>query len=111
MGRKNRRIQETPDKNFIKFMNSINKRNHNQVDTSKYNNSKDRNLRRLAYALKQFEYERIQYEVIDESKGAVKVYHQFTGDEYIFYVYTGTLKEGKNEKIRGLQNVLEFLYT
>ena len=111
MGRKNKRMPQKVDKNFIKFMDSINKKNHNQIDASKYNNSKDKNLRRLSYALKQFEYERIQYDVIDKPNCIVKVYHQFTGEEYIFFVLTGILKEGDNEKIRGLQNVLEFLYT
>jgi hypothetical protein len=111
MGRKNRRIQENPDKNFIKFMDSINKRNRTQKPNKQYVGTEGRNQKRLSYALEQFGRERIQYEVLNEEKGVVKVQHQTTGVEYIYYAFTGTLKEGDNQKARGLWNVLEFLYT
>lgn len=112
MGRKNRRIQTTPDRNFIKFMESINKRNRDVVPVKKtrqYDSIEDRNRDRLNYAIEQFQRERIQYEVLNEEKGVAKVYHQSTGDEYIFYASTGTLRGVEN--LRGLRNVLEFLYT
>ena len=109
MGRKNRRIQETTDKNFAKFMDSINKRNHNQKTNKQYEGIEVRNRKRLLYALEQFNRERIQYEVLNEEKGVVKVNHQTTGDEYIYYAFTGTLKGIDN--LRGIVNVLEFLYT
>ena len=109
MGRKNRRIQENSDKNFVKFMDSINKRNRAPIQDRQYENFEVRNKKRLLYALEQFSRERIHYEVINEEKGIVKVYHQTTGDEYIFYAFTGTLKGVDN--LRGIINVLEFLYT
>ena len=114
MGRKNRRMNEAVDKNFIKFMDNINKRNCNKNTTFKHNNEKRggfeyRNRERLRYSLEQFQRERIQYDILDEEKGIVRVYHQSTGDEYTYYAFTGTLKGVDN--LKGLQNVLEFLYT
>lgn len=110
MGRKNKRIQATVDRNFVKFMDSINKKSRDTVNIKKqYDNVEDKARNRLNYALEQFQKERIQYEVLNETKGVAKVYHQSTGDEYIFYASTGTLKDVPN--LRGLRNVLEFLYT
>ena len=109
MGRKNRRIQETTDKNFVKFMDSINKRNRSPKPDRQHEGVEARNRKRLSYALEQFNRERIQYEVLNEEKGVVKVNHQTTGDEYIYYAFTGTLKGIDN--LRGIVNVLEFLYT
>ena len=110
MGRKNRRIQETPDRNFIKFMDSINKRNRGHENPRRrYDNNENRNRKRLLYALDQFQRERIQCEVLNEEKGIVKVNHQTTGDEYTYFAFTGTLKGVDN--LKGLVNVLEFLYT
>jgi hypothetical protein len=108
MGRKNKRATTIPDRNFIKFMDSINRRNQRTKD-KQYGGIENRNKKRLSYALEQFQRERIQYEVLDEDKGIVKVYHQFTGDEFIYYSFSGTLKNIDN--IKGLMNVLEFLYT
>ena len=108
MGRKNKRMEPVQDKSFIKFMDSINKRN-------KYSNERKSNYTRydknekLNYALEQFKRERIFYDVLDEEKGIVKVYHQSTGDEYIYYAFTKTLDGVKD--LKGLNNVLEFLYT
>ena len=114
MGRKNKRIISAPDKNFIKFMDSINKRNRNQEKSKPTNKQYSsgieiRNHKRFLYALEQFQRERIQYDIIDEDKGIVKVYHQSTGDEFIYYAFTGKLKGIDN--LRGLMNILEFLYT
>lgn len=116
MGRKNNRMKITSDKNFTKFMESINKRSNNQSNSQtknpkkkQYDSIEERNQERLKYALKQFQRERIEYEVLDETKGVVKVYHQTTGNQYIFYASTGTLRDVKN--LRGIINVLEFLYT
>lgn len=109
MGRKNKRIQENSDKSFIKFMDSINKHNQNKKPNKQYENIEEKNRKRLLYALEQFNHERIQYEVLNEEKGIVKVNHQTTGDEYIYYAFTGTLKGVDN--LKGILNILEFLYT
>jgi hypothetical protein len=113
MGRKNNRMQIAPDKSFIKFMDSINKRNNGQGNSLNKNKQdysiEEKTSERLKYALKQFDKERIHYEVLNESKGAVKVYHQSNGNEYIFFALTGTLKNIDN--LKGLMNVIEFLYT
>lgn len=119
MGRKNNRIQTALDTKFIKFMDSVNKHNcnkdayqqqkNNQPRKRQFDSIEERNQERLRYALKQLQRERIQYEILNEPKAVVKVYHQVTGDEFIFYVSTGTLKGVEN--LRGLRNVIEFLYT
>lgn len=131
MGRKNNRIVSSPDANFQKFMDSINKANKTKVDSkpkySKHNDidkntharsdpkkhgktfatEEERIMERTKYAEQQFRNNHIPYNTLNEKRGVIKVWHRNTKTEYIYYANSGVLKGVEN--VRGIKTVLIYL--
>ena len=131
MGRKNNRIEKTPDKNFDKFVKSFmteqkdNKINKEQihanqkkipVDYRKDNRDKKldtsvdyskRNKERLEYAIQQLELNNIEYHIINEETTLIECHKKGTNMWIKYYASSGFIMGFRD--FRGIKTLIELL--